>query len=312
VVKSLGQAAAALVEDLGWSERARVLVDDEDLVALLRDAESARLDSVEQRALAYLAWVEGLQPFPDGHYRPADAPTAARLAPAIVRIGESYEAFGLKDAVVAGSASGKLRFVRGKGTIRLPLASSPALFGLGGGRVTATEQLELWPGDRVRYRTDDAGRIDFLELRPPVKGTSDDRSGKLYSWEVRKTRRELEAAINRRVAVGRLKELQVVRRGVSGRVLELRVVGSRGETVVRGFDVRRLLALRESLLVIEAQRDAGGEIEAVVFAGKGWGHGVGLCQVGAYGMALRGASYREILGHYYHGARVERLHAGRP
>ena len=53
-----------------------------------------------------------------------------------------------------------------------------------------------------------------------------------------------------------------------------------------------------------------GRLEAVVFAGKGWGHGVGLCQVGAYGMALRGADYAEILAHYYRGARLEGLDPG--
>jgi stage II sporulation protein D len=60
-------------------------------------------------------------------------------------------------------------------------------------------------------------------------------------------------------------------------------------------------------MVIEVQRDTAGKIEAVVFAGKGWGHGVGLCQVGAYGMAVRGASYGEILGHYYSGAALEKI-----
>ena len=89
-------------------------------------------------------------------------------------------------------------------------------------------------------------------------------------------------------------------------------MGSRASAVVRGFDVRRLLDLRESLLVIEPKRKAGGEIEAVVFAGKGWGHGVGLCQVGAYGMALRGADYRQILAHYYTGTKIERLTPRRP
>ena len=64
--------------------------------------------------------------------------------------------------------------------------------------------------------------------------------------------------------------------------------------------------------MIEPQRDRDGKIEAVVFAGKGWGHGVGLCQVGAYGMALRGADYREILSHYYSGTKIERLVARRP
>ena len=46
-----------------------------------------------------------------------------------------------------------------------------------------------------------------------------------------------------------------------------------------------------------------------VFSGRGWGHGVGLCQVGAYGMALRGHDYREILAHYYQGARLGTLPA---
>ena len=108
--------------------------------------------------------------------------------------------------------------------------------------------------------------------------------------------------INRRIAIGTLKDLRAVRRGVSGRIVELEVQGTRATTVVKGFDLRNLLGLRESLAVIEIQRDAGGGVESVVFAGKGWGHGVGLCQVGAYGMALRGKTYQEILAHYYQGA----------
>ncbi|MDB4324883.1 hypothetical protein N9971_00915, partial [bacterium] len=67
-----------------------------------------------------------------------------------------------------------------------------------------------------------------------------------------------------RIAVGKLRDLQVLSRGVSGRVAELRVIGSRGDTVVRGFDVRRLLDLRESLTVVEIQRDSKGQIVAAV------------------------------------------------
>ena len=86
----------------------------------------------------------------------------------------------------------------------------------------------------------------------------------------------------------------------------MEVVGTKGSSRIRGFDVRNLLDLRELLAVIEIQRDSAGDISAVVFAGKGWGHGVGLCQVGAYGMALRGASYEEILAHYYRGSSLGR------
>ena len=103
------------------------------------------------------------------------------------------------------------------------------------------------------------------------------------------------------VAQKTLLDLRAVRRGVSGRIVELAVVGSKGSTVVKGFDVRNLLDLRESLTVIELQRDPSGRITSAVFAGKGWGHGVGLCQVGAYGMAMRGSDYKEILSHYYPG-----------
>jgi stage II sporulation protein D len=202
--------------------------------------------------------------------------------------------------------------VQGKGEIRLTPDRNGFLFGVTGGKPVPLDHVELWPGDRVRFRVAGDGRINFLELRPPVHGVTDDRTSRLYSWEVRKTRHQVESAVNRRVSIGRLKDLRVVRRGVSGRIVELEVIGSQAATVVRGFDVRRLLDLRESLLVFEIQRDAEGQIEAVVFTGKGWGHGVGLCQVGAYGMALRGAGYEEILGHYYSGVAIERLAPSRP
>lgn len=266
-----------------------------------------KLVAPERRALAYLAWTEALRPFADGSFHVERVPSRARIAPALVRVGRTYRAFGLEDATVAGIGEGKLRLVRGKGEYRLPLAADPALFGLIAGKAVPLAELELWPNDAVRFRKNDAGAIDFLELRAPVSGVADDRSSRRYSWEVRKSRRELERSINRRVSIGRLEGLQILARGVSGRVVELRVIGSTASTTVRGFDVRRLLDLDEILTVIELQRDPAGRIKSVVFAGKGWGHGVGLCQVGAYGMAVRGASYREILSHYYRGTAVGQL-----
>jgi len=293
-VDTLGQAVLALLEETGWTTRAEVLLSSEDLPALLRDADAAALPPDQARALAYLVGVGGLQPFADGSLRIDRAPSRGRLVQALVRIAESYAAFGLRTAIVSGVGEGGIRMVQGKGEIRLVSDRQGSVFGLTGGKPVPVDRLELWPGDRVRFRTGDEGRIVFLELRPPVHGVTDDRTSRLYSWEVRKTRHQLEAAVNRRVSIGRLQDFRVVRRGVSGRIVELEVVGSQATTVVQGFDVRRLLDLRESLLVFEIQRDPQGRIEAVVFAGKGWGHGVGLCQVGAYGMALRGAGYREI------------------
>jgi stage II sporulation protein D len=253
-----------------------------------------------------------LHPLADGKLGAEHATDGARLLPALAHIGETYRAFSLRSATVSGMGRNSLRMFESKNELRLPFADKPMLFARTSGVAVAVPNLEIWPGDRVRFRTDRSGKIDYLEIEPPVKGASDDRSSAVYSWSVRKTRRKLEASINRRVSVGEIKDLQVVRRGVSGRIVELRVVGSKATETVRGFSIREILDLREILAVIEIQRDATGQIEAVVFAGKGWGHGVGLCQVGAYGMAVRGAGYREILGHYYRGAELTRMRPAEP
>lgn len=298
---TLPRAALALSKDLGWTERTEVLLTDADLDAVLREPKAASLPAEERRALAYLVQQGVLRPAQDGRWPLDRAPSGATIAAALSRIGDAYKVFELDEATVVSTDGRALSFVRGQGSGTLPLAPSSRLFTAAGSRTFPVGELQLWPGDRVRYHLDAQGRIDLLELRPPAKGLSDDRSAAVYAWEVRKTGAELKEAVDKRVSIGALTDLRVIRRGASGRIVELAVVGSQGSTVVKGFDVRNLLDLRESLTVIELQRDASGRIASAVFAGKGWGHGVGLCQVGAYGMAMRGSDYREILAHYYSG-----------
>lgn len=298
---SLPLAALALVSDLGWVERANVLLAEGDLDAVLREPKAAALPGDARRALAYLVQQGALRPARDGRWDLDRPPSGATIAAALSTIGDAYEIFDLDEGTVAGSDGRALSLVRGQGSASYPLGSAPRLFTAAGSRTFPVAELQLWPGDRVRYHLDREGRIDLLELRPLAKGLSDDRSAAVYSWEVRKTAAELQEAVDKRVSVGTIRDLRVVRRGVSGRIVELAVMGSLGSTVVKGFDVRNLLDLRESLTVVELQRDALGNVVSAVFAGKGWGHGVGLCQVGAYGMAMRGSDYKEILSHYYRG-----------
>lgn len=298
---TLPKAALALAHDLGWSERATVLLADPDLDAVLRDPATAGLPADQRRALAYLVSQGAFRPNADGRWPLDRAPSGAALASALATIGGVYGAFDLDEGTVVAVEPHALSVARGSGSGTWPLVDAPRLFTAAGTRSFPVAQLQLWPGDRVRVHRDGKGLVDFLELRPPAKGLSDDRSAAVYAWEVRKTGDELQSTIDKRVSVGTLQDLRPTRRGRSGRIVELDVVGSRGSTVVKGFDVRNLLDLRESLTVIELQRDPSGRIVSAVFAGKGWGHGVGLCQVGAYGMAQRGANYREILQHYYPG-----------
>ena len=71
--------------------------------------------------------------------------------------------------------------------------------------------------------------------------------------------------------------------------------------MLTGLKVRWGLGLRENLFVVDRELDGAGDVARFVFTGKGWGHGVGLCQVGASGMAQAGATYDQILKHYYSG-----------
>jgi len=76
--------------------------------------------------------------------------------------------------------------------------------------------------------------------------------------------------------------------------------------VLKGLEVRFALGIRENLFVIDRELAKDGSVRQFVFTGKGWGHGVGLCQVGAFGMAQAGSTYDEILKHYYTGVELVR------
>ena len=126
-----------------------------------------------------------------------------------------------------------------------------------------------------------------------------------FRWSVTRSATELEKLVAADYpAVGRVKSLEPRQRGVSGRIQVLAIKGDRGAVDVVGeLKIRRLLGgLRSSLFKVE--RDGS----SFVFRGAGFGHGVGMCQMGAIGMADGGRDYRAILGHYYPGTHLHKLY----
>lgn len=128
-----------------------------------------------------------------------------------------------------------------------------------------------------------------------------------YRWEVRYGRAELSELISRRsgVDVGEVRELIPLERGGSGRIKLLRIVGS-----ARTIDIGKELLIRQYLSETHLKSSAFEVIadgDGFVLRGRGWGHGVGLCQIGAAVMATKGYGYRQILGHYYPGAEMGRI-----
>lgn len=134
-----------------------------------------------------------------------------------------------------------------------------------------------------------------------------------YRWTVRYTQCELSQLVARRSGIdfGIIEDLQPVERASSGRLVRLRVVGSKAVRIVgKELEIRRWLSdshLYSSAFVVDKEYDAATGELVFVIKGAGWGHGVGLCQIGAAVMGERGYGYREILQHYYPGTIVENI-----
>src|SRR5437773_1793216 len=149
--------------------------------------------------------------------------------------------------------------------------------------------------------------IQMLVYRINFANPAADRYSRLALWQVHKTRRELDAAL-KAVNVGAIRDMRVIDRGPSERPVMTEIIGASGRRTVRALRLRTLLGLRDSLFSFDIERNAQGEVLGMMFYGRGWGHGVGMCQVGAYGMALEGATYEEILKKYYKGIELKKLY----
>ena len=112
---------------------------------------------------------------------------------------------------------------------------------------------------------------------------------------------------------GAILRLAPIERGPSGRIVRLAIVGRERRLVVgKELEIRRLLSpshLYSSAFVARANGDESGVPQSFTLRGAGWGHGVGLCQIGAAVMADRGCTHEQILAHYYRGTELRKLYS---
>ena len=145
---------------------------------------------------------------------------------------------------------------------------------------------------------------DDSELLSRVLPGFDQETHDFYRWRVAYTPEELADLIRSRMAVdlGPIRDMQALARGPSGRIYRLKITGERDYLIIgKELEIRRALSrthLYSSAFIVDQ------ESGRFVLSGAGWGHGVGLCQIGAAVMANEGKSYTEILQHYYRGTTV--------
>jgi peptidoglycan hydrolase-like amidase len=164
-----------------------------------------------------------------------------------------------------------------------------------------------WIGGELMDFRVEGDIIQMLVYRINFANPAADRYSRLAVWQVHKTRQELDTAF-KALGIGEFTDLRIVDRGPSERPVNADIIGSRGRQTVRALRLRTLLGLRDSLFSFDIERNASGAVLGMTFYGRGWGHGVGMCQIGAYGMAIDGASYEAILKKYYRGIELKKIY----
>lgn len=148
-----------------------------------------------------------------------------------------------------------------------------------------------------------------------VLNNYDQETTDFYRWKVEYTQDELAKLIRERSGIdfGQLIDLIPVARGTSGRIWKLKIVGTKQTLIIgKELEIRRTLSpshLYSSAFVVDKEDIAADGIPGrFILTGAGWGHGVGLCQIGAAVMGEQGYKYDQILLHYYIGAAIEKLY----
>ena len=154
-----------------------------------------------------------------------------------------------------------------------------------------------------------------------VLNNYDQETADFYRWKVSYSQQELSELIHKRSGIdfGKIIDLIPIERGTSGRLVRLKIVGTlRTLTIGKELEIRRTLStshLYSSAFVVDKEykeeyRECKEEEQEIpprfILTGAGWGHGVGLCQIGAAVMGEQGYKYEEILSHYYPGSTIER------
>ena len=214
----------------------------------------------------------------------------------------------LQSGTTKASVDGKLVIGSGKSSRSLAIRPDVFLFRQFGDQLYQIKEAALVGGENVKYQTDASGAVWYLEIEPTDTPTVAENMSPFTNWSTTVSASAVQSRLSRYVrGIGTLYDVNIRRKGYSRRAVELEIIGSNGVKTLKGGKIRSALRLKEQLFVIN-KRYSGNQVASYTFTGRGWGHGVGMCQYGAYGMAKMGVKYDEIVKHYYSGVEVTRMY----
>ncbi len=177
--------------------------------------------------------------------------------------------------------------------------------------LTAENEAQNW----IRTSPDAFCNTKDKKVLAQVLNNYDQETTDFYRWKVEYSQKELADLIQKRSGVdyGEIIDLVPIERGTSGRLIRLKIIGTKKtRTIGKELEIRRTLSeshLYSSAFVVDKEFSEGNEIPAkFILTGAGWGHGVGLCQIGASVMGEKGYGYDAILEHYYPDSELKKLY----
>lgn len=302
--------ATALSTAVFGESRAGTLLNNADADYLLAVKDAQEVPTQNRADLAMLLRDGHFMVYPDATLRPRLPLSRARVLHAIASLLEARNLLQLQKSNARPTSEGQLILRSSKGKDQ-PIRVNPDafLFRYLGERAYPVSSVALVGGEAVVYHLAANGQIDFLEVKPAVNGAAADRFSPFANWTRGLSLGQVQSRLARRArGIGQIVDLRVASRGASHRVTDLEIVGTNGTAHVLGGRIRSALGLREQLFVIDREYDDEGRVTEFVFTGRGWGHGVGMCQVGAYGLAKQGFSAEQILKTYYSGIELTRMY----
>ena len=302
-------ATALSVATFGES-RGGTLLNNADVDYLLAVRDAADVPQSNRADVAYLLREGYLSVLPDTTLRVKEPLSRGRALHSIARLLESRNLFQIQKGTARPTSEDNLVLRSTKGKDQpIKVNSDVFLFRQIGESLYPVRSVSLVGGEPVVFHVNAAGEVDYLEVRPAPNGAAADRFSPYSNWTTELSLGQVQARLGRHArGIGSLVDLRVMARGTSRRALDLEIVGTDGVGHVRGGRIRSALGLREQLFVIERKYDDNGRVTGFAFLGRGWGHGVGMCQVGAYGLARQGFTHEQILKAYYAGIELTRMY----
>jgi stage II sporulation protein D len=305
-----GPFSSALMAALYGDKRADTLLNNADADYLLSFRDGAEVPAANRADVAFLVREGALSLYPDASLRPKDDLTRGRAVHAIVRMLEARNLLSLQKGTSRPAQNGVMMLRSNKGKdVPLAVSKDAFLFREYGEHLHQMKSLALVGGEPVIFHVAANGEVDYLEVRPANNGAAADRFSSLTNWTAQLSLGAVQARLGRSVrGIGAITDLRIAKQGSSRRVTDLEVLGTQGTAHIRGGRIRSALGLKEQLFVIDRVYNESGRVAAFIFTGRGWGHGVGMCQFGAYGLAKQGVNVEQILKTYYSGIELTKMY----